>query len=108
MNFKQTLIAGAIIMACAIAYEYTNTYRSVAVWPSDGEEFTIKCYPLTMEVHRWDEKLFSTNDTGKVIKAIMEQYDSCLPSVLFSLETTFTYDSTETAQGIKKLLSGKN
>ena len=101
-------MAGAIIMACAIAYEYTNTYRSVAVWPSDGEEFTIKCYPLTMEVHRWDEKLFSTNDTGKVIKTIMEHYDSCLPSVLFSPETTFAYDSTETAQGIRKLLSGKN
>jgi hypothetical protein len=107
MNFKQTLIAGAIIMACAIAYEYANTYRTVAVWPSDEVEYTIKCYPFRIELYTWDEKLYSTTDTQKIVNEIIGHYDPFLPVILFSGPcTTFENDSTAASIKIQKLIEG--
>jgi hypothetical protein len=107
MNFKQTLIAGAIILSCAIAYEYVNTYRTVAVWPSDAAEYTIKCYPFRIELYKWDEKLYSTTDTQKIVNEIMGYYDPLLPVILFSGPcTTFENDSTAARIKIQKLIGG--
>ena len=107
MNFKQTILAGLIILASAIIYEYTNTYRTVEVWPSDSVEYTIKCYPFRIEVYKWDEKLFSTTDTQKILNEIIGYYDPFLPVILFSGPcTTFENDSTTARIKIQQLIEG--
>jgi hypothetical protein len=107
MNFKQTLLAGAIILSCAIAYEYANTYRTVAVWPSDEAEYTIKCYPFRIELYKWDEKLYSTTDTQKIVDKIIGHFDPLLPVVLFSGPcTTFEKNRAAASTKIKKLIGG--